>query len=184
MATPRKPFVLLPLAAFGALALLLGRGLHSDARELPSALVGHAAPTFTLARVDDPAAQFSPAQLRGQVWVLNVWASWCAPCRAEVPALQALQARNVAPIVGLNYKDPREQSLAWLRSHGNPYAVNVQDAQGRVGIDYGVIGVPETFVIDARGVVRLKHTGPVTPEVVRDTLLPLIEQLKRERSKA
>lgn len=169
----------LPLAVFAALVLLLGRGLQLDAHELPSPLIGKPAPAFRLPRIDDAAQDFTPAQLRGQVWVLNVWASWCAPCRAELPALQALAGRRVAPIVGLNYKDARDRGLEWLRANGNPYQLTVLDAQGKAGIDWGVYGVPETFVIDRQGVVRHKHTGPLTPEVVRDSLLPVIERLNR-----
>ena len=174
-----RRFIGLPLAAFAVLVLLLGRGLQLDAAELPSPLIGKPAPAFSLQRLDDPGTSFAPAQLKGRVWVLNVWASWCAPCRAELPALQALAERRVAPIVGLNYKDARERGQEWLRSNGNPYALTAHDVQGKVGIDWGVYGVPETFVIDKQGVVRLKHTGPVTPEVVRDSLLPLIERLNR-----
>jgi cytochrome c biogenesis protein CcmG/thiol:disulfide interchange protein DsbE len=174
-----RRFLGLPLAVFAALVLLLGRGLQLDAHELPSPLIGKPAPAFKLPRLDDPAQDFTPAQLRGKVWVLNVWASWCAPCRAELPALQALAERRVAPIVGLNYKDARERGLEWLRGNGNPYVLTAHDLQGKAGIDWGVYGVPETFVIDKQGVVRHKHTGPITPEVVRDSLLPVIERLDR-----
>jgi cytochrome c biogenesis protein CcmG/thiol:disulfide interchange protein DsbE len=174
-----RRFIGLPLAGFTALVLLLGRGLQLDAHELPSPLIGKPAPAFKLQRLDDPGAMLVPAQLRGKVWVLNVWASWCAPCRAELPALRVLAERRTAPVVGLNYKDVPERAREWLQANGNPYAMTALDTQGKAGIDWGVYGVPETFVIDKQGVVRLKHTGPVTPEVVRDALLPLIERLNR-----
>lgn len=174
-----RPFLGLPLAAFAVLVLLLGRGLQLDAHELPSPLIGKPAPAFNLQRLDDAGAGFVPAQMRGKVWVLNVWASWCAPCRAELPAIQALAVGSRTPVVGLNYKDSAESAREWLKANGNPYALTALDAQGKAGIDWGVYGVPETFVIDQRGVVRHKHTGPLTPEVVRKELLPLIERLNR-----
>jgi cytochrome c biogenesis protein CcmG/thiol:disulfide interchange protein DsbE len=175
----KRLLITLPLALFAVLVFFLGRGLQLDARELPSPLIGKPAPGFSLARLDDPEARFAPADLRGQVWLLNVWASWCAPCREELPALKALADRKLVPIVGLNYKDAREQGQRWLGTYGNPYLVSAHDLKGEVGIDYGVYGVPETFVIDGEGVVRFKHTGPLTEAVVRDKLLPLIRKLGR-----
>jgi cytochrome c biogenesis protein CcmG/thiol:disulfide interchange protein DsbE len=175
----KRFFIILPLALFAVLVFFLARGLQLDARELPSPLIGRPAPAFDLARLNDPAARFAPADLRGQVWLLNVWASWCAPCREELPALMALADRKLVPIVGLNYKDSREQGQRWLGSFGNPYLLSAHDLKGEVGIDYGVYGVPETFVIDREGVVRLKHTGPLTEAVVRDKLLPLLRELGR-----
>jgi cytochrome c biogenesis protein CcmG/thiol:disulfide interchange protein DsbE len=174
-----KRFFLIPLGLFALLLLFLGRGLQLDAREIPSPLVGKPAPTFSLQRLEAGQPVFTPAAMHGQVWLLNVWASWCAPCREELPALKALASRNVAPIVGLSYKDTPEKGQAWLNQFGNPYVFSALDRDGKVGIDYGVYGVPETFVIDRQGIVRLKHTGPVTPEAVRDELLPLIARLKQ-----
>jgi len=115
--------------------------------------------------------------MRGKVWVLNVWASWCGPCRAEHPALLELSRLAVAPVVGLNYNDQRGDSLQWLREVGNPYNVSAFDGDGKAGIEFGVYGVPETFVIDKQGLIRLKLTGPVTQEIVKDKLLPLIREL-------
>lgn len=138
------------------------------------------APDFRLNRLDDPQVVFTPADLRGQVWLLNVWASWCGPCRKELPALQALADRRVAPIVGLNYRDTREQGLAWLNQQGHPFRFTVHDVDGKVGALYGVVGVPETYVIDKQGAVRLRHSGVVTAEMVRDELVPLIARLDRE----
>ncbi|WP_298233881.1 DsbE family thiol:disulfide interchange protein [uncultured Azohydromonas sp.] len=174
-----RPLLGLPLVAFAVLVLLLGRGLQLDAHELPSPLIGKPAPAFNLQRLDAPGTRFVPAQMRGKVWVLNVWASWCAPCRAELPAVQALAEGARVSVVGLNYKDSAEGAREWLKANGNPYAFTALDTQGKAGIDWGVYGVPETFVIDQRGVVRHKHTGPLTPETVRKELLPLIERLNR-----
>jgi cytochrome c biogenesis protein CcmG/thiol:disulfide interchange protein DsbE len=169
----------IPLAAVLALTALLGRSLQLDARELPSALVGRPAPDFRLTRVEVGQGDFTPSAMRGKVWLLNVWASWCAPCRQELPALQAL-SRSV-PIVGLNYKDQPQQAREWLERNGNSYVANALDSAGKIGIDYGITGVPETFVIDRSGVVRLRHAGPITPELVRDKLMPLLKELDRGR---
>jgi cytochrome c biogenesis protein CcmG/thiol:disulfide interchange protein DsbE len=117
--------------------------------------------------------------MKGKVWLFNVWASWCTSCRAEHPVLVEFSKRAAVPIVGLDYMDAREDGNRWLGKFGNPYQLSVFDADGKVGTDYGVYGVPETFVIDKQGVIRLKLTGPVTPEVIRTTLLPLIEELNR-----
>lgn len=117
--------------------------------------------------------------MRGKVWLLNVWASWCVSCREEHPLLVDLSRQNIVPIVGLNYKDQREAGLRWLAEHGDPYLLSAWDVDGVVGINYGVYGVPETFVIDKSGIVRYKHIGPVTPEALRTKLLPLIQELNR-----
>lgn len=167
-----------PLVVFAALVALLGAGLMKNPREVPSPLVGRSAPAFSLPTLADPAQQLGPQQLRGQVWVLNVWASWCVACEAEHPVLVDMARRNEVMLVGLNYKDRREAALVWLSRHGNPYRTSLLDADGRVGLDLGVYGVPETYVIDRDGVIRLKLTGAVTPELVQGTLLPLIRQLE------
>lgn len=174
---------LIPLAAFLVLAIFLAIGLTRDPHEVPSPLIGKPAPLFRLPRLSaqSPAepSHFSPTDMRGQVWVLNVWASWCVACRIEHPVLLEFARSGVAPLVGLDYKDQPAAALAWLAQHGNPYALTALDADGRVGIDYGVYGVPETYVIDKAGVIRFKQIGPVTPEVLRDEMLPLIKELQR-----
>jgi cytochrome c biogenesis protein CcmG, thiol:disulfide interchange protein DsbE len=170
---------LLPLGVFIALLLFLGVGLRLNPREIPSPFIGKPAPAFRLAQLGDPAKTISPQDLVGQVWLLNVWASWCVSCRQEHPVLMNFARQQVLPIIGLNYKDGREAGQGWLRQFGNPYAVSAFDADGRVGIDYGVYGVPETFVIDKKGVIRYKFTGPVTPEAITEKLLPLIKELNR-----
>lgn len=170
---------LLPLFIFLGLAAALSLGLGRNPGELPSPLVGKPAPAFNLARLDDPQKRFGPGDLKGQVWLLNVWASWCTSCREEHPLLLDLSKQGVVPIVGLDYKDEVPNARQWLVRHGDPYQLTVSDADGRIGMDLGVYGVPETFVIDKAGRIRMRHAGPVTPEVLRDKLLPLIEELKR-----
>ena len=168
------------VAAFAALVVLLGVGLTLNPREVPSPLVGKAAPDFELPLLHAPEKTFSQKDMLGKPWVLNVWASWCPPCLVEHPVVTALAQSGLAPVVGLNYKDRREDALPWLEKHGDPYRFSVQDAAGRIGIDYGVYGVPETYVIDRRGVIRYKHIGPLTPEVSRGKLQPLLKELSRE----
>ena len=168
---------LLPLAVFGAIVAFLAVGLGLNPREVPSPLIGKPAPAFALPRLDDPNQKVSREDLLGQVWMLNVWASWCAPCREEHPLVIDIARRKLLPVYGLNYKDAGPAARSWLASLGNPYRATLVDADGRVGIDYGVYGVPETFIIDAKGVVRLKHTGPLTPDVVRQRIEPLLKEL-------
>ena len=166
-----------PLALFVALAAFLAIGLTRDPREVPSPFIGKTAPAFRIARLHEPAEHFSPEDMKGKVWLLNVWASWCVSCRVEHPLLVDMSKKNEVPIVGLDYKDEREKGLEWLNRMGNPYALSAFDVDGKVGIDYGVYGVPETFVIDKQGVIRYKQIGPITPEALEKTLLPLIRKL-------
>ena len=168
---------LAPLALFAVLLGFLAVGLNLNPREVPSPLIGKPAPAFELARLDDPAQKITHADLKGQVWILNVWASWCVACRQEHPLLVDFAKRTTVPLYGLNYKDKRDDGLAWLRRFGDPYKASLFDIDGRVGIDFGVYGVPETFVIDKQGVIRFKQIGPVTPEVLRDRIEPLLKQL-------
>jgi len=170
---------LLPLGIFALLVLLLGVGLSLNPREVPSPLIGKPAPAFQLPQLHDPAKTFSPKELQGKVWVLNVWASWCAACRDEHPVLTALARSGIAPVYGLNYKDKRDEAIEWLKRFGDPYQASLFDADGRVGIDYGVYGVPETYVIDKQGVIRYKRIGPVTPDIVKQKFVPLIAELSR-----
>ena len=167
--------VWLPLA-FIALVLLLALGLRLNPREVPSPLVGKPAPHFDLPLLKAPDKRFSQKDMLGKVWVLNVWASWCPPCLVEHPVVMDL-ARRV-PVVGLNYKDQRDDALPWLARNGDPYALSVFDLDGRIAIDYGVYGVPETYVIDRKGVIRYKHIGPLTPEVSQKKLQPLVRELR------
>ncbi len=168
---------LIPLLVFLVLIGFLAVGLNLKPREIPSPLVGKQAPVFSLPTLAAPGKLLSSQDLRGKVWVLNVWASWCVACREEHALMVELAKQNVVPIYGLNYKDKRDDALAWLNRFGNPYANSLSDTEGLVGIDYGVYGVPETFVIDKAGVIRHKIIGPVTSETVRDVLLPLVAKL-------
>jgi cytochrome c biogenesis protein CcmG, thiol:disulfide interchange protein DsbE len=168
---------LVPLALFGVLVVFLAIGLSRDPREVPSPLVGKPAPGFTLAQLQRSERTFTPDEMKGKVWLLNVWASWCVSCRVEHPVLNDMNRRGVVAIVGFNWKDKREDGLRWLQQHGDPYQLSVFDGDGRVAIDYGVYGAPETFVIDKLGIIRYKQIGPITPEVLEKTILPLLKSL-------
>jgi len=174
----------IPLAVFVGLLVFLAIGLTHDPREVPSPLVGKPAPAFALARLDRPEQQVGTADMRGKVWLLNVWASWCVSCREEHPLLLELARTGGVPVVGLDYKDKPEDGKAWLAQRGDPYHVSVMDADGRVGIDWGVYGVPETFVVDKQGIIRYKHIGPVTAEALQQKILPLVRNLEREDARA
>lgn len=174
---------LIPLALFLMLAAFLAVGLNRDPHEVPSPLVGKAAPMFSLPQLGSDATQaaktFSPRDMLGQVWLLNVWASWCVSCRQEHPVLIDFAKSGVAPLIGLAYKDALADSRRWLVERGDPYALTAVDADGRVGIDYGVYGVPETYVIDKAGTIRYKQIGPVTAEALSAKILPLLRELQR-----
>ena len=187
---------LIPLGLFAALVVFLALGLTRDPREIPSPLVGKPAPEFSLPTLtsDKP---FSPSDMKGKVWLFNVWATWCVACREEHPLLVELSNQSRIPVVGLSYKEvqaqdqpngplndadklqlARERSLRFLQRQGDPYMLSVLDLNGSVGIDYGVYGVPETYLIDRQGVIRYKRVGPLTPQILQDTLLPLIQTLE------
>ena len=186
-----------PLVGFIVLVVLLAVGLRLNPREVPSPLVGKPAPAFALPKLGAMEQTFSPRDMQGKVWLLNVWASWCVSCRQEHPILVEIAKDKAITLVGLNYKEVRgdggfdmgkmpadeEKRLAfqrankWLADHGDPYTLTVMDLDGRVGIDYGVYGVPETYVIDKAGVIRMKHTGPITPEVLGKKIMPLLAEL-------
>ena len=168
---------LLPLGLFVVLVGFLAAGLNLNPREVPSPLIDKPAPAFALPQLHQPAETFSHADMKGKVWLLNVWASWCVSCREEHPVLLDLAKSGAVPIVGLDYKDDRAEGLAWLRQHGDPYVLSAYDREGRTGIDYGVYGVPETFLIDKNGVIRYKRIGVLTPEILRDKILPMVRQL-------
>ena len=187
------------LGAFVALVALLAVGLGLNPRDVPSPLVGKPAPAFTLPVLAAPETTLSPKDMKGKVWLLNVWASWCVSCRQEHPVLVEFSRIASVPLLGLNYKEVRgdggfdmgkmsadeEKKLAfqrasqWLSQHGNPYTATIMDLDGRVGIDYGVYGVPETYVIDKAGVIRMKHTGPISPEILSKKIMPLLAELNK-----
>ena len=167
----------IPLAVFVVLAAFLAVGLTRDPREVPSPFIGKPAPAFRLEQLHDASVAFAPEEMKGKVWMLNVWASWCVSCRVEHPLLVELSRRGTVPIVGLDYKDKRDDGREWLAKFGNPYALSAFDVDGKVGIDYGVYGVPETFVIDRQGVIRYKQIGPLTKEALEEKILPLLKRL-------
>lgn len=175
-----KPMLkyLLPLAVFLVLVGFFAVGLKLDPREVPSPLINKPAPTFKLPVLNEAGKTFSPEDMRGQVWLLNVWASWCGACREEHPLLMEMSRSGAVPLVGLDYKDTDADGAGVLAQAGNPYKTVATDADGRVGIDYGVYGVPETYVIDKAGVIRYKQIGPITEETMRDKIMPLVKGLQ------
>lgn len=170
---------LVPLGLFALLVMFLAAGLKLDPREVPSPLIGKPAPRFTLPQLAEPTAKFSSGDMKGKVWMLNVWASWCVSCREEHPVLVEFSKTGTVPLYGLDYKDQTPDAQRWLKQFGDPYTASLVDADGRVGIDYGVYGVPETYVIDKQGVIRYKQIGPVTHEVLNGKILPLLAELKK-----
>ena len=188
-----------PLIGFALLVVLLAVGLSLNPRDVPSPLVGKPAPMFRLERLETPEESFSPQDMLGKVWLLNVWSTWCISCRQEHPVLLEMAKNPAVTLIGVNYKEVRgdgaldadkiapdaeitlalERASAWLRKHGNPYRLSVLDLDGRVGIDYGVYGVPETYLIDKAGIIRLKQTGPITPDVFASKILPLLTELSK-----
>ncbi len=174
-----KAKFLIPLLLFVILVGFLAIGLNRDPREVPSPLINKVAPAFEIPQLAQSNKMFSPDGMKGQVWILNVWASWCVACREEHPVLVELAKSGQAPLIGLDYKDKREDALAMLERQANPYLLSAFDANGRVGIDYGVYGVPETYVIDQAGVIRFKHIGPITPQILNQKIYPLLAELKK-----
>ena len=169
---------LLPLIIFVALGGLLFAGIqlsrHEDPGALPSPLIGKVAPAFVLPELLVPDKIVRNSDLAGAPYVLNVWGSWCVNCREEHPAITALAARGVVKVVGYNLKDDPSDSQRWLAQFGNPYALIVADEEGRAAIDWGIYGAPETFLVDAHGIVRWKHVGPLTDDIIAAQLLPLL----------
>lgn len=174
---PRSVRFLFPLLAFLALAGLLYKGLSLDPKKVPSPLIDKPAPAFSLPLLEAPEKLITQDKFKNQVSLLNVWATWCVSCRQEHPVLMQL-AQTGIPIYGLDYKDTRPDAKRWLTRFGNPYAANAFDEDGRVGINWGVYGTPETFVIDKQGIIRHKHIGPLTADVINRELLPMIKQLQ------
>lgn len=166
----------LPLIIFAVLAAFFYVGLSLNPREVPSPLIGKSAPAFSLPVVGQPGATFSPADNKGKVWLLNVWAPWCVSCRQEHAVLMQL-AQTGVPIYGLNWKDKDREAEGLLARHGSPYVVVADDLDGRVGIDYGVTGTPETYIIDKAGIIRMKHIGPITPDNWKQKIEPMLKEL-------
>lgn len=177
-----KKSLLIPLGVFALLVVFLAIGLTRDPREVPSPLIGKAAPAFTAPRLQAPgqASQtFSGKDMLGKVWLLNVWASWCVACREEHPVLMEFAKTKTLPVIGLDYKDQPADGLKWLARFGDPYDLSVTDQDGRIGINFGVYGVPETFLIDKQGVIRHKHIGAITEDALKNTILPLVRELQK-----
>lgn len=175
-----KPMLkyLFPLAIFLVLAGFFAAGLRLDPREVPSPLVNKPAPMFHSPKLGAPDQSFSPEEMRGKVWLLNVWSSWCSACKEEHPLLVEMSRRGDVPLIGLDYKDTDAEGSAVLSEAGNPYQTVATDIDGRVGIDYGVYGVPETYVIDKNGIIRYKQIGPITEEALNEKIMPLVKGLQ------
>lgn len=170
---------IVPVGVILVLIGVLGYGLTRKPSQLPSALIGEPVPEFSVPTLGAERGQLTDEALEGQVTMINVWASWCVPCRAEHPYVAAITLRTDVPIVGLNYKDTRANARQWLQRFGNPFAVVAVDKNGQLGFDLGVSGVPETFIVDANGIIRHKVVGPITPKIMNNKLIPLINRLQQ-----
>lgn len=167
----------IPLSIFVLMVGLLGYGLTLDPKKVPSPLIDKPAPGFTLARLHQPEINIAKDDFLDQVWVLNVWASWCVACRAEHPVVTRLAEMKLAPVIGLNYKDGPKDAKRWLKQFGDPYSISLMDIDGRVGIDWGVYGVPETFIVGKDGLIKYKHIGPITDESLETEMVPILKAL-------
>lgn len=179
MNAKRYGYRVIPLVAFLIIVFFLWRGLDLDPKKIPSPLVNQPLPEFQLPDLFEPGLAVTTQDLQGEIAVLNVWATWCLPCRAEHPLLVKLSKTGV-PIYGINYKDQRDKALKWLELYGDPYRRVMMDPQGQTGIDFGVYGVPETFLLDAQGRIRYKHVGALKAEDLEQVILPKLNELRRE----
>ena len=180
-----KASYLLPIAIFMAMVAIFGLVLYQisqgrDIKEVPSPLIGKAVPQFELPLLLKPEQTFSSTQLKGRVSLVNVWASWCVSCRYEHDLLVTLSRNTDLSIIGINYKDERFDALKWLKDFGNPYEASIYDYDGRAAIDWGVYGTPESFIVDQQGIIRYKHTGPISEEKLQSEILPLVRELKQQ----
>jgi len=171
---------LVPLAVFVGLAALLYKGLGMNPREIPSPLIGKPVPEFSLPRLADPDRLITNKDLLGKVSLVNVWATWCVSCRAEHEVLVQFARKGLVEIYGLNWKDDSAAAREWLRQLGDPYVATAVDQEGRTAIDFGVYGAPETFLVDHEGLIRFKHAGPLTNDLLREEILPLVQDLRDE----
>ncbi len=175
--------LLLPLGVFALIGALLFTGLGRDPDLVPSPLIGKRMPEFTLPRLHSPQDRIAHGDLTGKgPFLINVWGSWCYACRIEHDALTRLARTGRAPLYGLNYKDRREDALRWLGQFGDPWTLHLYDPEGRVSMDFGVYGAPETYVVDASGIIRFKHVGPLTDKIIAEDILPLVEKLRKEEA--
>jgi cytochrome c biogenesis protein CcmG/thiol:disulfide interchange protein DsbE len=189
---PKKPHtgafvfagVIIALFFIGLMGLLYYGVLRSDRAgrdALPSPLVGKPAPAFDLPLLHEPSKRFTLADLRGQPFVMNVWGSWCPECRVEHPVISKFALTKRVRFIGYNLKDPREDALRWLEQYGNPYLMVIADESGRTAIDWGIYGAPETFLVDAKGIVRWKHVGAITDEIIAEELIPALEKAEADK---
>ncbi|MEM8937137.1 MAG: DsbE family thiol:disulfide interchange protein [Pseudomonadota bacterium] len=174
-----RVFLILPLSVFLAAAIFFAVGLTRDPSRIPSTLIDRPLPEFELAPIEGYAEGLSTADFQGEVALLNVFGSWCVSCHIEHPFLMELAEHGTIPIYGLNWKDPPGEGTAWLKRFGDPYTLIGEDFEGRVALDLGITGAPETFVVDQTGRVRFKFAGPITPEIWASQFEPLIEELRR-----
>lgn len=171
--------LILPLLLFIGLVVFLAVGLRRDPHEIPSPLINKPAPAFSLKQLQDPTKTFSAADMRGKVWLLNFWGTWCVACREEHPLLVQFAKTGAVPIYGVDYKDERAAAQRMLEDEGNPYTITASDPEGRLSIDYGVYGAPETFLIDKNGVIAFKQIGPITEDVWQKEILPRVQKLNQ-----
>ncbi len=180
-----KPSRWLPLAVFFVLALLLASGVWMSRKPnrdaLPSPLINKPAPAFTLPVLHEPTRKVTLDELKGQPFLMNVWGSWCVECRIEHPVITRFAETKRVRVVGYNWKDEPEDALRWLEKFNNPYWLVIADVQGRAAIEWGIYGAPETFLVDARGVIRWKHVGPLTDAIVANELMPALERIEAVR---
>jgi len=176
----KKLVLFIPLIVFLGLGVFLYKGLFLNPQQLDSALEGKPVPAFSLEKLDSPGQMISNEDLKGKVSMLNVWATWCPSCKYEHPFLLMLSRKNIVPIYGINYRDEREPALQELKYKGNPYALSIFDKDGRLGLDLGVYGAPETFLVDHKGIIRFRFAGPVDQRVWDETLYPMVQQLQAE----
>ena len=177
---PKRWLYLLPLGIFGILMVFFFVGLGLNPRLLPSPLIGQAAPEFSLPKLSNPNEVIQQTDLQGKVSLLNIWATWCTSCRQEHPVLMEIAASKEVPIYGLYYKDDPASGVVWLQDYGNPYLENAVDLDGRVGIEWGAYGTPETFIIDQEGIIHYKHVGPMSWHDWETTLLPMVNSLRNK----
>lgn len=169
----------IPLAIFFVLVVLMAIGLTKDPKKVESPLIGKSIPSFKLNTVKDEKRFLTHKELMGKVSLVNVWGSWCPSCRQEHPVLVEYAKTSKTPIYGLNWKDKRADAIRWLNYFGDPYVLSFYDPDNKVGLDWGVYGAPETFIVDQKGIIRYKHTGPVTPGILKDRIIPLIQKLEK-----